>query len=268
MYNETKNNLLTNNSNNITKYDHFKNPLKKVDIQIQADLFPEIMQKFERLPFLGLSPTYSNFQKKLNLRKRLANLENFCQNIYTNCTNTMNNTKTVGDILNDTKKQAIDNITSDYFEGKITEDSYNKNFEKKKSLNNYKPSSIRKINLKKKYDEDFIFITTNYEIKKRENKNNNFRSIDNYNFNRNKWNRFNFGDFANKKLVINHPTLYVLTNKSQNSIGKLPNISPNTKRLNVIEEMTKVIPDKIELSKEERIMQYEKFLRARKLKKV
>ena len=268
MYNELKNNLLTNNNNNITKYDIFKRPLKKVNLQINADLFPEILDKFEKLPFVESNRNYSNLQNKKNLRKKLSNLENFCHNMYIKSShNTLNHTKTVGDLLNDSKVKAIENITTDYFENKNIEDNYYYNYNKKKDLNKYKPSSLRKINLKKDNNEDFIFITTNFEIKKRESQNNNYRSIDNYNINRNNRNRYNFGDFENIKNSFYHPTIYILSNRSQNNVSQLPKINKPNNRINIIEEITKEIPDKFKINKEERINQYERYMRARKIKK-
>ena len=261
---------------NITNYDSLDNPPKKVSIQIQVDLFPNIIQKTIekgieensiKLPSIFPKHVHKTIQTRTDLKRKLTNLENFCQSLYASSNTTMNNTKTVGEILNDSKLKAIDEIKNDFFVNQIQPKKEDNNDIYKKIKIKIKPKSLRKVNLKRDRispeKQKFIYITTTNERNK-ENKNifnSNHCSIDKIASIRNK---INFDDYASKRIIVNHPQLYVLNNTRENRIRKLPQIKRN--KIHIIHGISKIIPDKMELSLEEKKNRYDEYMMAKELK--
>ena len=79
---------------------------------------------------------------------------------------------------------------------------------------------------------------------------------------------YNYGDYASNKLIINHPKLYFLNTKRENTIDKLPMINKRYKKLNVVEEFSKLIPDNTILTREEKIAKYDEYMRVKELKEM
>ena len=257
---------------NITNYDNLDNPPKKVSIQIQVDLFPKIIQKTIekgidensiKLPSIIPKHVHKTIQTRTDLKKKLTNLENFCQSLYTSLNTTMNNTKTVGEILNNSKLKAIDEIKKDFFVNQIQPKKENNNDIYKKIKIKIKPKSLRKVNLKadkiSPEKQKFIYIKTN-ERNKKENIFNNY-SIDKIASIKN---RINFDDFGSKRILVNHPQLYMLRNTRENRIKKLPQVKRN--KIHIIHGISKIIPDKMELSLEEKKNRYDEYMMAKELK--
>ena len=256
--------------NNITDYEDLDSPVKKVRLRLQVDLFPKIKEKKLELPsIIPRQIDNSYIENKINLRRKLISLENICQSIYTS-SNTMNNTKTMEDIINDSKLKAIDDIKNDYF---INQNPIktpgNKDIYKKVILNKIKPRSIKRIRVKRDIDfnpfeEKFEFITKSVERNKNENLIYNHYSIDN---NMREKNAYYFFDFPSNKSLAKHPRIYILSNKREKTIGKLPEINRENKRFHIIDKMNKLIPDKVELTREEKMNRYDEYMRAKELKK-
>lgn len=257
---------------NITNYDNLDNPPKKVSIQIQVDLFPKIIQKTIekgidenniKLPSIIPKHVHKTIQTRTDLKKKLTNLENFCQSLYTSSNTTMNNTKTVGEILNNSKLKAIDEIKKDFFVNQIQPKKENNNDIYKKIKIKIKPKSLRKVNLKadriSPEKQKFIYIKTN-ERNKKENIFNNY-SIDKIASIKN---RINFDDFGSNRILVNHPQLYMLRNTRENRIKKLPQVKRN--KIHIIHGISKIIPDKMELSLEEKKNRYDEYMMAKELK--
>jgi hypothetical protein len=263
---------------NITNYESLDNPPKKVSIQIQVDLFPKIIQKTLgkdieenniKLPTIIPKQVHKTIQTRTELKRKLTNLENFCQSIYTSSNTTMNNTKTIEEILNDSKMKAINEIKKDFFLNQIQPKKEDNNDIYKKIKIKIKPKSLRKVNLKRDQinpeKQKYIYVTTSNERNRRENRNifNNINhySIDRINSIRNK---INFNDYASNRIMVNHPQLYVLSNARENRIKKLPQINRN--KIHIISGMSKIIPDQMELSLEEKKNRYDEFMMAKELK--
>ena len=257
---------------NITNYDNLDNPPKKVSIQIQVDLFPKIIQKTIekgidensiKLPSIIPKHVHKTIQPRTELKNKLTNLENFCQSLYTSSNTTMNNTKTVGEILNNSKLKAIDEIKKDFFVNQIQPKKENNNDIYKKIKIKIKPKSLRKVNLKadriSPEKQKFIYIKTN-ERNKKENIFNNY-SIDKIASIKN---RINFDDFGSKRIFVNHPQLYMLRNTREKRIKKLPQVKRN--KIHIIHGISKIIPDKMELSLEEKKNRYDEYMMAKELK--
>lgn len=257
---------------NITNYDNLDNPPKKVSIQIQVDLFPKIIQKTIekgidenniKLPSIIPKHVHKTIQPRTELKNKLTNLENFCQSLYTSSNTTMNNTKTVGEILNNSKLKAIDEIKKDFFVNQIQPKKENNNDIYKKIKIKIKPKSLRKVNFKadriSPEKQKFIYIKTN-ERNKKENIFNNY-SIDKIASIKN---RINFDDFGSKRILVNHPQLYMLRNTRENRIKKLPQVKRN--KIHIIHGISKIIPDKMELSLEEKKNRYDEYMMAKELK--
>ena len=259
---------------NITNYDNLDNPPKKVSIQIQVDLFPKIIQKTIekgidensiKLPSIIPKHVHKTIQTRTDLKKKLTNLENFCQSLYTSLNTTMNNTKTVGEILNNSKLKAIDEIKKDFFVNQIQPKKENNNDIYKKIKIKIKPKSLRKVNLKAERispeKQNFIYIKTNERNKKENIFNSNNYSIDKIASIKN---RINFDDFGSKRIFVNHPQLYMLRNTRENRIKKLPQVKRN--KIHIIHGISKIIPDKMELSLEEKKNRYDEYMMAKELK--
>jgi hypothetical protein len=259
---------------NITNYDNLENPPKKVSIQIQVDLFPKIIQKTIekgidensiKLPSIIPKHVHKTIQTRTDLKKKLTNLENFCQSLYTSSNTTMNNTKTVGEILNNSKLKAIDEIKKDFFVNQIQPKKENNNDIYKKIKIKIKPKSLRKVNFKadriSPEKQKFIYIKTNERNKKENIFNSNNYSIDKIASIKN---RINFDDFGSNRILVNHPQLYMLRNTRENRIKKLPQVKRN--KIHIIHGISKIIPDKMELSLEEKKNRYYEFMMAKELK--
>ena len=259
---------------NITNYDNLDNPPKKVSIQIQVDLFPKIIQKTIekgidenniKLPSIIPKHVHKTIQPRTELKNKLTNLENFCQSLYTSSNTTMNNTKTVGEILNNSKLKAIDEIKKDFFVNQIQPKKENNNDIYKKIKIKIKPKSLRKVNLKadkiSPEKQKFIYIKTNERNKKENIFNSNNYSIDKIASIKN---RINFDDFGSNRILVNHPQLYMLRNTRENRIKKLPQVNRN--KIHIIHGISKIIPDKMELSLEEKKNRYDEYMMAKELK--
>jgi hypothetical protein len=259
---------------NITNYDNLDNPPKKVSIQIQVDLFPKIIQKTIekgidensiKLPSIIPKHVHKTIQTRTDLKKKLTNLENFCQSLYTSLNTSMNNTKTVGEILNNSKLKAIDEIKKEFFVNQIQPKKENNNDIYKKIKIKIKPKSLRKVNFKadriSPEKQKFIYIKTNERNKKENIFNSNNYSIDKIASIKN---RINFDDFGSNRILVNHPQLYMLRNTRENRIKKLPQVKRN--KIHIIHGISKIIPDKMELSLEEKKNRYDEFMMAKELK--
>ena len=259
---------------NITNYDNLDNPPKKVSIQIQVDLFPKIIQKTIekgidensiKLPSIIPKHVHKTIQTRTDLKKKLTNLENFCQSLYTSLNTSMNNTKTVGEILNNSKLKAIDEIKKDFFVNQIQPKKENNNDIYKKIKIKIKPKSLRKVNFKadriSPEKQKFIYIKTNERNKKENIFNSNNYSIDKIASIKN---RINFDDFGSNRILVNHPQLYMLRNTRENRIKKLPQVKRN--KIHIIHGISKIIPDKMELSLEEKKNRYDEYMMAKELK--
>ena len=259
---------------NITNYDNLDNPPKKVSIQIQVDLFPKIIQKTIekgidenniKLPSIIPKHVHKTIQPRTELKNKLTNLENFCQSLYTSLNTSMNNTKTVGEILNNSKLKAIDEIKKDFFVNQIQPKKENNNDIYKKIKIKIKPKSLRKVNFKadriSPEKQKFIYIKTNERNKKENIFNSNNYSIDKIASIKN---RINFDDFGSNRILVNHPQLYMLRNTRENRIKKLPQVKRN--KIHIIHGISKIIPDKMELSLEEKKNRYDEYMMAKELK--
>lgn len=267
---------MNNEDNNNDKNNHiinFGDKVKKVNLEIQLDLDKEKSDKCMKLPSIITKKILPVAQKRKKLRKKLVQLESFCQSIYTNSNTTLNNTKTMGDVLNKSKLKAIEEIKNDYFINQIQVNkeenncinNINNNIYRKLILNKSKPKNILKIvdnnNNNKTNEEKFTYLTTTYERKPV--KDNLKFSVDNK-----RKIIYNYGDYASNKLIINHPKLYVLNTKRENTIDKLPLINKRYKKLNVVEEFSKLIPDNTILTREEKIAKYDEYMRVKELKEM
>ena len=185
-----------NNNKRINLFTNFGDKVKKVNIEIQVDNNQEKdIYKNIKLPYILRKKIEPNLQNRKKLRRKMAQIGNFCQSIYTNSNPTMNNTKTMEDILNDSKMKAIEEIKNDFFINQIQSNKEQKNYSnsisnnnseiyKKIIINRPKPRSLKKmdtrINNYNNNEEKFTYLTTTYErnIKKKNKKNINY-SIDN-----------------------------------------------------------------------------------------
>lgn len=276
MHNEESNNKRMN------LFTNFGDKVKKVNIEIQVDNNQEKYNyKNIKLPYILRKKIEPNLQNRKKLRRKMAQIGNFCQSIYTNSNPTMNNTKTMEDILNDSKMKAIEEIKNNFFINQIQSNKEEKNYSnsisnnnseiyKKIIINRPKPRSLKKmdtrINNYNNNEEKFTYLTTTYErnIKKKNKKNINY-SIDNV-INRKK--EYNYGDYASNKLIINHPRLYLLNSNRENRIHKLPMINRGYKRFNVVEEFSKLVPDNIVLTREEKINKFDEYMKIKELKEL
>jgi hypothetical protein len=267
-----------NSNEKINILTNFGDKVKKVNLEIQVDLTQEKVNNGQiKLPYIIRKGNEPNMQSRKKLRKKLVQIGNFCQSIYNNSNTTLNNTKTMEDLLNDSKIKAIEEIKNDYFVNQIQpnkeENNYsnslsNNNSEiyKKIILNKLKPKSLKKIDMKTNINnkaEKFTYLTTTYERNSKKDKNKINYSIDN---GINKKMKYNYGDYASNKLIINHPKLYILNSNRESRINRLPMINRGYKRLNVVREFSKLIPDNIILTREEKINKYDEYMKMKELK--
>ena len=267
-----------NNNEKLNILTNFGDKVKKVNLEIQVDLTQEkINNKQVKLPYIIRKCNEPNMQSRKKLRKKLVQIGNFCQSIYNNSNITLNNTKTMEDLLNDSKIKAIEEIKNDYFVNQIQpnkeENNYNNSLSnnnseiyKKIILNKLKPKSLKKIDMKTNInnkEEKFTYLTTTYERNSKKDKNKINYSIDN---GINRRMKYNYGDYASNKLIINHPKLYILNSNRESRINRLPMINRGYKRLNVVREFSKLIPDNIILTREEKINKYDEYMKIKELK--
>ena len=267
-----------NSNEKINILTNFGDKVKKVNLEIQVDLTQEkINNKQVKLPYIIRKCNEPNMQSRKKLRKKLVQIGNFCQSIYNNSNITLNNTKTMEDLLNDSKIKAIEEIKNDYFVNQIQpnkeENNYNNSLSnnnseiyKKIILNKLKPKSLKKIDMKTNInnkEEKFTYLTTTYERNSKKDKNKINYSIDN---GINRRMKYNYGDYASNKLIINHPKLYILNSNRESRINRLPMINRGYKRLNVVREFSKLIPDNIILTREEKINKYDEYMKMKELK--
>ena len=257
MNNEDNNELINNISN-------LGDKVKKVNLEIQVDINKDKNDKCIKLPSIFAKKILPVIQKRKKLRNKLIQLESFCHSIYTNSNTTLNKTKTIEEALNNSKLKAIEEIKNDFFVNQIQS-----NKEENNSINNknlFKKLILRQKNLIKKIDntktneEKFTYLTTTYERKPV--KENLRFSLDN------KKKIYNYADYASKKFIINHPKLYILNNKRENTIDKLPRINRRYKKLNIVEEFSKLIPKSTVLTREEKIAKYDEYMRVKELKEM
>ena len=256
------------------------NLFKKVDIQMKLNFLPKSEKKLKEkgeeviLPYI--------YKNRENSGKKMILLQNFCNSIYSK-----KNNRTLGeinsirekmaDVLNDSKLKAIEEIKHYFFINKFPneinfkknknklEEIYKKINEKKVKL---KPFSLKKLNLISRNkaeriyqdEEKFTYLTTLNIKKENKEKNKMSNSIDTYS-KRNR--KYNFEDYASNQISVKHQILYKL-NKNRND--KLPLIKKKNKNFNDIVEMSKLIPDKNEINKEAKIINYDDYMRMKELK--
>ncbi len=256
------------------------NLFKKVDIQMKLNFLPKSEKKLKEkgeeviLPYI--------YKNRENSGKKMILLQNFCNSIYSK-----KNNRTLGeinsirekmaDVLNDSKLKAIEEIKHYFFINKFPneinfkkdknklDEIYKKINEKKVKL---KPFSLKKLNLISRNkaeriyqdEEKFTYLTTLNIKKENKEKNKMSNSIDTYS-KRNR--KYNFEDYASNQISVKHQILYKL-NKNRND--KLPLIKKKNKIFNDIVEMSKLIPDKNEINKEAKIINYDDYMRMKELK--
>ena len=256
------------------------NLFKKVDIQMKLNFLPKSEKKLKEkgeeviLPYI--------YKNRENSGKKMILLQNFCNSIYSK-----KNNRTLGeinsirekmaDVLNDSKLKAIEEIKHYFFINKFPneinfkknknklEEIYKKINEKKVKL---KPFSLKKLNLISRNkaeriyqdEEKFTYLTTLNIKNENKEKNKMSNSIDTYS-KRNR--KYNFEDYASNQISVKHQILYKL-NKNRND--KLPLIKKKNKIFNDIVEMSKLIPDKNEINKEAKIINYDDYMRMKELK--
>ena len=121
-----------------------------------------------------------------------------------------------------------------------------------------------KIVKKNPYEEKFTYLTATNEINEKKIRNNNHHSIDTNNADMKI--RYKFGDFASNKIKINHPQLYILKNIRRNENSKLPMIIRQNKRLNIIQDISKIIPDSVEIINKKNQRGYDEYMIANEFK--
>ena len=256
------------------------NLFKKVDIQMKLNFLPKSEKKLKEkgeeviLPYI--------YKNRENSGKKMILLQNFCNSIYSK-----KNNRTLGeinsirekmaDVLNDSKLKAIEEIKHYFFINKFPneinfkkdknklDEIYKKINEKKVKL---KPFSLKKLNLISRNkaeriyqdEEKFTYLTTLNIKNENKEKNKMSNSIDTYS-KRNR--KYNFEDYASNQISVKHQILYKL-NKNRND--KLPLIKKKNKIFNDIVEMSKLIPDKNEINKEAKIINYDDYMRMKELK--
>ena len=277
---EKEDNKISNANNSVDNNNIFK----KVQLQIKLNKYPEIKseskgkekEKEIKLPRIKINQIIKG--------RKMTHVQNFCNSIYSiysnlkynNNNQTINNIKNIreglDDILKDSKLKAIEDIKHYFFINKFPNEV---NFRKNAINDLYKkiyttrarvkPLSLNKIKNNKINDEEkFTLITTlNVKKEKKEKKENKiYDSVDSYS-NRNR--RINFADYADNNIKMKHPVLYQLNNL-KNKNNKLPGIRRRNKLYNDIVEISELIPDKTEINKENKIINYDEYMRLKELK--
>ena len=270
--NNNENNEILKNQNN-----NSRTIFKKVELEIKTNLSQEIKavknEKNIKLPFIRLNREI--------LGRKMNHVQKFCDSIYSNYNN--NHTivgiynkdvdKQMKDILNDSKLKAIDDIQHYFFINKFPNEV---NFRKKtlnelnerikKIRSKIKPFSLNKIKNKRNNiqdEEKFTLITTiNVPKEKIEEKYLNKNLISSYS---NKKQKYNFGDYAVNKMITKHPLVYKL-NIDVNRKNNLPKIHRRNKIFNDVVELSKFIPDNTEIKKENKINNYDDYMKLKELK--
>ena len=270
--NNNENNEILKNQNN-----NSRTIFKKVELEIKTNLSQEIKavknEKNIKLPFIRLNREI--------LGRKMNHVQKFCDSIYSNYNNNhtivgiynKNGDKQMKDILNDSKLKAIDDIQHYFFINKFPNEV---NFRKKtlnelnerikKIRSKIKPLSLNKIKNKRNNiqdEEKFTLITTiNVPKEKIEEKYLNKNLISSYS---NKKQKYNFGDYAVNKMVTKHPLVYKL-NIDVNRKNNLPKIHRRNKIFNDVVELSKFIPDNTEIKKENKINNYDDYMKLKELK--
>ena len=251
-----------------------------MNLEINVDFSPYENEKKIKLPYI-LPKKIQPKQNNKNLRKKLVKIGDFCQSIYTHTNVTMNQTKTMEDILYDTKLKAIEDIKNDFFINQNQTNTKgdnsinnNKDIYKKIIINKSYPKHLKQINIltnnnnniNNDKEEKFTYLTTTYE----RNPTNKSRKSAHYSIDNNKSgiNKYDFSDYSSNKFIINHPQLYVLNNKKENRINKLPIINRGYRKINVVKEFSKLIPDSMVLNREEKLNRYDEFMKMKELKEL
>ena len=273
-------------SNKVTFYRPSNKLVKNKSLNVDFSLNPKLNDEPITLPYIISEPnnnlkSLENLQRRPKLRKKLLHVEDFCKSYYSKPLTNMNNTrnKTMVDLLIDSKVKAIDEVTNDfiingYHTDQLKEENkqnINKNSSyiignnailkkyQNRSLNKIKKEKEKenKIEMKNPYEDKFTYITATNEINEKNLRNNNHHSIDTNNAVIKI--RYKFGDFPSNKFKINHPQLYILKNIRGNENNKLPVIIRQNKRLNIIEDISKLIPDSVELINRKNRIRYDEF---------
>jgi hypothetical protein len=270
--NNNENNEIIKNQNN-----NNRSIFKKVELEIKTNLSQEIKavknEKNIKLPFIRLNREI--------LGRKMNHIQKFCDSIYSNYNNNhtivgiynKDGDKQMKDILNDSKLKAIDDIQHYFFINKFPNEV---NFRKKtlnelnerikKIRSKIKPLSLNRIKNKRNNiqdEEKFTLITTiNVPKEKIEEKYLNKNLISSYS---NKKQKYNFGDYAVNKMVTKHPLVYKL-NIDVNRKNNLPKIHRRNKIFNDVVELSKFIPDNTEIKKENKINNYDDYMKLKELK--
>ena len=279
-------------NNKVTFYGSSNKLVKNTNLNIDVSLNPKINDVPITLPYLISEPNYNlkNFetlQKRPKLRRKLLHVEDICRSYYSKPLANMNNirNKTMVDLLIDSKIKSIDEITNDFnVNGYHTDSLKEDNKQNIKNNNSYifnndilkklQNRSLNKIKVKKDmenkivkknpFEEKFTYLTATNEINEKKIRNNNHHSIDTNNADIKI--RYKFGDFAPNKIKINHPQLYVLKNIRRNENSKLPIIIRQNKRLNIIQDISKMIPDSVEIINKKNQRGYDEYMIANEFK--
>lgn len=280
-------------SNKVTFYGSSNKLVKNTNLNVDISLNPKINDEPITLPYLISEQNYNiqkfeTLQKRPKLRRKLLHVEDICKSYYSKPFTNMNNirNKTMVDLLIDSKIKAIDEITNDfnvngYHTDSLKEDNNNTNIKNNNSyiftndiLKKLKNRSLNKIKIRKDmenkivkknpYEEKFTYLTATNEINEKKIRNNNHHSIDTNNADMKI--RYKFGDFASNKIKINHPQLYILKNIRRNENSKLPMIIRQNKRLNIIQDISKIIPDSVEIINKKNQRGYDEYMIANEFK--
>ena len=279
-------------NNKVTFYRASNKLVKNTNLNLDVSLNPKINDEPITLPYL-ISESNNNIQRfetlqrRPKLRRKLLHVENICRSYYTKPTANMNNTrnKTMVDLLIDSKVKAIDEITNDFningyhtnslkednkqniknnnsyiFTNEILKKLHNRSLNK----NKIKKDMENKIVKKNPYEEKFTYLTATNEINEKKIRNNNHHSVETNNPDMKI--RYKFGDFATNKVKINHPQIYMLKNFRRNEKSKLPIIIRQNRRLNIIKDISKLIPDSVEIINKKNQIRYDEFMIANELK--
>jgi hypothetical protein len=253
--NNNENNEILKNQNN-----NSRTIFKKVELEIKTNLSQEIKavknEKNIKLPFIRLNREI--------LGRKMNHVQKFCNSIYSNYNN--NHTivgiynkdvdKQMKDILNDSKLKAIDDIQHYFFINKFPNEV---NFRKKtinelnekikKIRSKIKPLSLNKIKNKRNniQDEEKFTLITTINVPK--------EKIEEKYLNKNLIN----------KMITKHPLVYKL-NIDVNRKNNLPKIHRRNKIFNDVVELSKFIPDNTEIKKENKINNYDDYMKLKELK--
>jgi hypothetical protein len=278
--------------NKVTFYRASNKLVKNTNLNLDVSLNPKINDEPITLPYLITESNYNiqsfeTLQKRPKLRRKLLHVENICRSYYTKPTANMNNirNKTMVDLLIDSKVKAIDEITNDFningyhtnslkednkqniknnnsyiFTNEILKKLHNRSLNK----NKIKKDMENKIVKKNPYEEKFNYLKETNEINEKKIRNNNHHSVETKNTDMKI--RYKFGDFATNKVKINHRQIYMPKNIRRNENSKLPIIIRQNRRLNIIKDISKIIPDSVEIINKKNQIRYDEFMIANEFK--